>query len=55
MKRFDIKSDINQDTYMDEFSLIITEDTHSNIFKLDVDELLNLHQEVKHAVETNII
>ena len=56
MKRFDIKSDINPITFIDEFSLIITE-KNKPTQKIDMDtaELLDLEREVRHAVETNIV
>lgn len=54
MKSFDIKANINQETYEDEFVLIITENHKNQKFDLTVDELLDLYQEIKHAVETNI-
>ena len=54
MKYFDIKANINQETYEDEFVLIITENRKNQKFDLTVDELLDLYQEIKHAVETNI-
>ena len=53
-KSFDIKANINQETYEDEFVLIITENRKKQKFDLAVDELLDLYQEIKHAVETNI-
>lgn len=54
MKTFDIQVNINQDTYDDEFILRIIEDKVSRIFVLDTPELLDLYQEIKHAVDTNI-
>lgn len=54
MKRFDIKSDINPETYIDEFCLIITENKSIQKINMDVAELLDLEREVKHAIETNI-
>lgn len=55
MKTFDIKSDINPETYQDEYLLTISEGKHKNSLKLQTDELLNLYDEVKHAVETTIV
>lgn len=55
MKRFDIKASINPETYIDEFSLTVTE-KNKQIAKIDMDsaDLLELEREVKHAVDTNI-
>lgn len=55
MKRFDIRVDFSEDTYLDEFILKITDDNERNIIKMDTAEILELYNEVKHAVETNII
>lgn len=54
MKSFDIRANINQETYEDEFVLIITENRTKQKIELTVDEILDLYQEIKHAVETNI-
>jgi hypothetical protein len=54
MKTFDIKVNINQETYEDEFVLRIIEDKVSKIIILDTPELLDLYQEIKHTVDTNI-
>lgn len=55
MKRFDIKSDINPETYIDEFTLIVTEKNKpTQTINMDTAELLDLEREVRHAVETNI-
>lgn len=54
MKTFDIKANINQDTFEDEFVLSIIENRATQMFDLSVDELLDLYQEIKHTVETNI-
>ena len=56
MKHFDIKSDINPETYMDEFTLIISEKNKpTQKIEMNTAELLDLEREVKHAIETNII
>ena len=49
-----IKNESTGETYEDEFVLIITENRKNQKFDLTVDELLDLYQEIKHAVETNI-
>ena len=54
MKTFDIKVNINEETYDDEFILRIIEDKASKIFVLDTAELLDLYQEIKHTVDTKI-
>lgn len=54
MKNFDIKSDINEITYEDEYKLVITEDNDKQQISLTTDELLDLYHETKHAVETHI-
>ena len=54
MKTFDIRVDINHDTYEDEFVLYICENNAKQAFPLSVDELLDLYHELKHTVETNI-
>jgi hypothetical protein len=54
MKSFDIKADINNETYEDEFTLCISEKRKKQYFELTVNELLDLYEEVKHTVETNI-
>lgn len=54
MKTFDIKADINQETYEDEFKLCINDNGAKHFYDLDVNELLDLYEETKHAVETNI-
>ena len=55
MKRIDVKSDINFETYDDEFKLIFINDDNSTInIHLNSSELLDLYYEIKHAVETTI-
>ena len=54
MKTFDIRADINQYTYEDEFVLYICENNAKHVFPLSVDELVDLYHEVKHTFETNI-
>lgn len=57
-KYFDIKADINPDTYQDEYKLHIIDRECENVSHIYVDltteELLDLHDAVRHAVETNI-
>ena len=57
-KYFDIKSDINPDTYQDEYKLIIIDrnyDKVSHVYvDLTIEELLDLYDTVRHAVDTNI-
>ena len=54
MKTFDIKTKINEITFEDEYELKIKEDSSKTIIKMTTDELLDLYNETKHAVETNI-
>lgn len=54
MKTFDIKTTINEVTYEDEYELKIKEESSKTVIKMTTDELLDLYNETKHAVETNI-
>lgn len=54
MKTFDIKADINQETYEDEFTLCIKDNGVNHYYDMNMNELLDLYEETKHAVETNI-
>ena len=54
MKTFDVKSSINPDTYQDEYLLTIKDNKKKIKVNLDTAELLDLHEEVKHAVDTTI-
>ena len=54
MKTFDVKSSINPDTYQDEYLLTINDNKKKFSMNLDTCELLDLYEEVKHAVDTTI-
>lgn len=56
MKTFDINVTIDETTYQDKFKLTIREHKKVvNTVELSTEELIFLYDEVKHAIDTNIV